>query len=114
MVALAILLPSTAPLLCKISYVRPASNLTPEKSRCSLSRMEKLLEVLEAHRYNVEAAVCTCSDYVQVGLKCDKQTHPEHLAEMLKPLLAEVWAEGHDEALHGTDMEQNPYTKESK
>lgn len=56
--------------------------------------MKELLEILKSHRYNAEAAVCTCSDTVQVGLKCDKQTHPEHLAEMLKPLLAEVWEAG--------------------
>lgn len=35
------------------------------------------------------------------------------LADMLKPLLAEVWAEGHDEALHGTHNEDNPYAKET-
>lgn len=45
--------------------------------------MSVMAEVLAGHRYDRERAVCSCSDFVQVGLKCDAQTHPEHLAEVL-------------------------------
>ena len=45
--------------------------------------MSDMAEVLAQHKYDQEGAVCSCSDFVQVGLRCDAQTHPEHLAEVL-------------------------------
>lgn len=81
--------------------------------------MEKLLEILEEHSIDMassDAVIydCTCGYESPNGYgMMTVAEHLEHLAEMLKPLLAEVWAEGHDEALHGTHNEDNPY-EESK
>ena len=65
--------------------------------------MSAMAEVLARHKYDKERAVCSCSDFVQVGLRCDAQTHPEHLAEVLTaagfgPVKdpADAWAEGHE------------------
>lgn len=76
--------------------------------------MEKLLEILETHAPNYSGDECDCgwsSYYADFVL-----TYPEHLAEMLKPLLAEVWAEaylsGHATGYGVAEFDAvNPYEK---
>lgn len=75
-------------------------------------------EVLRAHRYNPEAAVCECSDEVQIGLRCDPQTREQHISDMLREAgfgsKHDAW---HDGAYHmwiangGPDgwLHDNPY-----
>ena len=48
-----------------------------------MSVQEKVRAVLAAHRHDRERGVCTCDDAVQVGLRCDRQSFEDHLAEML-------------------------------
>jgi hypothetical protein len=68
--------------------------------------MKTMAEVLAEHQYDRERAVCTCSDLVQVGLRCDAQTHPEHVAEVLtaagfgpvQEAKAQAWNEAADHA----------------
>jgi hypothetical protein len=45
--------------------------------------VKTMAEVLAEHQYNPEGAVCSCSNLVQVGLRCDTQTHPQHVAAAL-------------------------------
>lgn len=59
---------------------------------------ERIAKVLEEHRYKVEEAVCSCSDFVQVGLRCDDQTHEQHVAAVLAGVVAEAQAEAWDAA----------------
>lgn len=79
--------------------------------------MDKLTALLEEHEINIHEH-CRCgweTDY-------DLLEHQDHLAEMLKPLLAEVYAEGFREAEYESDgftsvsgwTNRNPYaTKET-
>lgn len=81
--------------------------------------MDKLTEILEAHRSLYSGDECSCgieSYYV------DWWDFNAHLAEMLKPLLAEVWDEGFTNAEEQADgfagvsgcPKENPYkTKET-
>lgn len=61
-----------------------------------------MAEVLAEHIYKPSEAVCSCSDFVQVGLNCDPQTHPQHVAEVLSAagfgLVADAKAEALEEA----------------
>lgn len=64
--------------------------------------MSGMADVLAAHKYDRERAVCSCSDFVQVGLKCDPQTHEQHVAAALSAAgfgpVQEARAEGVREA----------------
>jgi len=42
-----------------------------------------LAQVLKEHKYDLVKAVCSCSDFVQVGLRCDPETHEQHVAGVL-------------------------------
>lgn len=42
-----------------------------------------LADLLKAHRYKPMEAVCSCSNFIQVGLKCDPETHEQHVATVL-------------------------------
>lgn len=53
----------------------------------------RIAEVLAAHRYDPEGSVCTCSNEVQVGLRCDSQTHAQHVAAVLAPVIREAQAD---------------------
>ena len=86
--------------------------------------MSDMAEVLAQHKYDQEGAVCSCSDFVQVGLRCDAQTHPEHLAEVLiaagfgpvQAARAEVqddaWKRGYDACREG-QQRHSPYREAS-
>lgn len=54
--------------------------------------MEKLLELLEAHSSYYSGDECSC---MVESYNVENWDFNEHLAEMLKPLLVEVWYEGH-------------------
>jgi hypothetical protein len=76
--------------------------------------MTTMAEVLAAHRYDPVRAVCSCSDFVQVGLRCDAQTHPEHLAEVLEAAgfgnLHDAWEKGGEAAIE----REHTYGREEK
>lgn len=69
-----------------------------------------MAEVLAEHTYDRLHAVCSCSDLVQVGLKCDRQTHPEHVAEVLSAagygLVAEAKREALEDLLAAESLER--------
>ena len=73
----------------------------------------RVAAVLAGHQYDPDGCVCTCSDEVQVGLRCDSQTHSQHVATMLAPVFADVWDEGAFDASmsldHGGHNADNPY-----
>ena len=84
--------------------------------------MSTMADIIAAHKYDHEGAVCSCSNEVQVGLRCDKQTHAEHVAAELAAAgygnMADAWSEGHgigcvDQILTVANGEQydtpNPY-----
>lgn len=76
--------------------------------------MDKLTEILEEHT-RFESYACTCG--WQIKDDFDYASLTAHLAEMLKPLLAEVWYAGFDAQAynqHNNIALTNPYTKESK
>ena len=48
-----------------------------------MNARDELAELLNQHRYDRVRAVCSCSDLVQVGLRCDPETHEQHVASIL-------------------------------
>ena len=48
-----------------------------------MNARDTLAGLLREHRYDREKAVCECSDFVQVGLRCDPETHEQHVANVL-------------------------------
>lgn len=73
--------------------------------------MDKLTALLEEHQYDPNRYSCYCDTSVELY----RSSHRAHLAEMLKPLLAEVWQDGCDtrdrSEFEPTDL-TNPYETE--
>ena len=44
---------------------------------------DELAGLLSQHTYDRHRAVCNCSDLVQVGLRCDDETHAQHMASTI-------------------------------
>lgn len=64
---------------------------------------ERIADALREHRYKVEQAVCSCSDFVQVGLRCDDQTHEQHVAAVVAGIVREAQAKALEDAADHLD-----------
>lgn len=96
--------------------LQPSRSPLMKPSRRQPSNVDKLTELLETHAYSFSYMTCQCQIHTDLKPIYTKD-HPTHLAEMLKPLLAEVWYEGMAAtklATLGIRPARNPYETETE